>query len=65
MQYLAYSMVLQIDSISQMNQKNTKNHATKKCKLFCEQCSIPICAQCIYEQHYLHYLVGIFDLETF
>lgn len=25
MQYLAYSMVLQIDSISQMNQKNTKN----------------------------------------
>ncbi|XP_052702670.1 uncharacterized protein LOC128179311 [Crassostrea angulata] len=38
-----------------------QKHSTKKCKLFCDQCNIPICAVChSSKEHQTHNVVNIF-----
>ncbi|XP_052703021.1 uncharacterized protein LOC128179598 [Crassostrea angulata] len=50
--------------LNTLNYPKCRQHPTKQCELHCEQCDIPICAQCISTQKHLgHIQVDI--LKTF
>eukprot|EP00105_Crassostrea_gigas_P046279 XP_019930427.1 PREDICTED: uncharacterized protein LOC109621078 [Crassostrea gigas] len=47
--------------LTTLNYPKCRKHPTKQCKLHCEQCDIPICANCISEDHLGHKQVDIFQ----
>ncbi|XP_065925511.1 E3 ubiquitin-protein ligase TRIM71-like isoform X1 [Magallana gigas] len=47
--------------LATLNYPKCKKHPTKHCELHCEQCDIPICAQCIPLEHLGHKPVDIFQ----
>ncbi|XP_052706890.1 E3 ubiquitin-protein ligase TRIM71-like [Crassostrea angulata] len=49
--------------LTTLNYPKCRKHPTKQCELHCEQCDIPICAQCISGEHLGHKPVDI--LKTF
>lgn len=42
-----------------LNYPKCRSHSTKQCELYCEQCDVPICEQCISEEHSEHKQVDI------
>ncbi|XP_052705481.1 E3 ubiquitin-protein ligase TRIM71-like [Crassostrea angulata] len=49
--------------LTTLNYPKCRKHPTKQCELHCEQCDIPICAQCVSGEHLGHKPVDI--LKTF
>ncbi|XP_052703124.1 uncharacterized protein LOC128179653 [Crassostrea angulata] len=47
--------------LTTLNYPKCRKHPTKQCELHCEQCDIPVCAQCISGEHLGHKPVDIFQ----
>nr|XP_034328822.1 uncharacterized protein LOC109617237 [Crassostrea gigas] len=47
--------------LTTLNYPKCRKHPTRHCELHCEQCNIPICAQCISGEHFGHKPVDIFQ----